>query len=180
MDNMEKMMQQITEMLAKAEADRKADQEEMLARIKEEDRQANQELLARMVAYHEKRMAMLDAQQKRIMACFGQTEVRLEYEETGSRNMEDDRNEATAYNEETEKIETDPGMMQSAEEHQLILSEDVAVMPVKGLKRRHRVQKLAAERRQKLKEWTGGYCGARKRVTIACRKNVPPCNSGMV
>jgi hypothetical protein len=51
------------------------------------------------------------------MACFGQTEVRLEYEEPASGNIKDDRNETTAYNEATEKIETDPGMMQSVEEH---------------------------------------------------------------
>jgi hypothetical protein len=101
MDNMEKIMQQVIEMLANAEADRKADQEkmatdrkadkedlltrmetkietdkeEMLERIKEKDRQANQELLARMDAYHEKRMAMLDAHQERTMACFGQAEA---------------------------------------------------------------------------------------------------------
>jgi hypothetical protein len=53
-------MQQITEMLAKAKADRKAD--------REESRQANQKLLARMDAYHEKRNAMLDANQKRKIA----------------------------------------------------------------------------------------------------------------
>jgi hypothetical protein len=59
MDDTDKMMQQIVQMLAKMDADRKADREELLARIKEEDRQANQELLARMDAIHEKRMAML-------------------------------------------------------------------------------------------------------------------------
>jgi uncharacterized membrane-anchored protein len=52
------------------DADRKANQE-LLARIKEEDRQANQEFLARMDAIHEKRMAMLEAQQKRMFACLG-------------------------------------------------------------------------------------------------------------
>jgi hypothetical protein len=89
-------------------ADRKADQEEILARIKGEDRQANQELLARMDA-------MIDAYEKRRMACLGQTESN------------------------TGKIEQDTEMMQSAEEHQDLPSEDVVVRPVKGLKKRRKV-----------------------------------------
>jgi hypothetical protein len=70
-------------------------------------------LLKRMDAYHEERMAMLDAHQKRMTACLGETDAN------------------------TEKI--NPGMMQSVEKHQDVPSEDVAVMPVKGLKKRHRV-----------------------------------------
>jgi hypothetical protein len=65
-------------------------------------------LLKIMDAYHEERMAMSDAHQKRMIACLGQTDANTE--------------------------KTDPGMMQSAEEHQDVPSEDVAVMPVKGLK----------------------------------------------
>jgi hypothetical protein len=118
-------MQQIIEMLEKMAADRKADKEvnreanqELLTKMKEdrkadedlptkmkEDRKADKEdLLASMDAFHEKRMAMLEAQQKRMMAWFGQTEAN------------------------TEKIE--PGMMQSVEEHQDVPNEDVTVMPV--------------------------------------------------
>jgi hypothetical protein len=63
-------------------------------------------------------------------------------------------------------------MMHSAEEHQDILSEDAAVMPVKGLRKWRRDQKLAAERRQKPKKRTGGYRGSRKRVNVACPKDV--------
>jgi hypothetical protein len=78
MDNMEKMMQQITEMLAKAATDRKADKDDLLTRME-----------TKIESYHEKRMAMFDAYEKRMMACLGQTEAN------------------------TEKIEEDPGMMQS-------------------------------------------------------------------
>jgi hypothetical protein len=46
-----------------------------------------------MDAYHEKRMAMLDAYEKSIMACLGQAVA------------------------DTKKIEQDPGMIQSVEEH---------------------------------------------------------------
>jgi hypothetical protein len=61
-------------------------------------------------------------------------------------------------NPEAMKIEQDPRMMQSMEEHQDVPSEDVVLRPVKGLKKRRRVWKLAAERRQKPKEGTRGYC----------------------
>jgi hypothetical protein len=76
----------------------------------------------------------------------------------------------TAYNEVTEKIETDPGMMQSTEEHQDILSEDVAVLPVKGLKKRLRVRKLTAGRSGEPKELTRGNCGSRRKLAAACRR----------
>jgi hypothetical protein len=55
--------------------------------------------------YHKKRMSMLDAHHKSIMACLGQTEA-------------------------TEKTDPDIEMMQSAEEHQEIPPEDAVVMPV--------------------------------------------------
>jgi hypothetical protein len=111
-------MQQIIEMLEKVEADRKADKEDLLKRME-----------TLIDAYHEKRMTMFDAYEKRMVACLGQTEA-------------------------TEKIEPDPEMMQSAQEHQDILSEDVAVMPVKGLKKRCRVRKS-----------TAGRCGEPKELT---------------
>jgi hypothetical protein len=113
-------VQQIIEMLAKAEADRKAYQEKMAT-----DRKAEQETMATnkedllikmetlIDAYHEKRMTMFDAYEKRMMVCLGQTEA-------------------------TESIKPDPGLMQPAEEHQDNLSEDVVVRPVKGLKKRRR------------------------------------------
>jgi hypothetical protein len=124
------------------DADRKANQE-LLARIKE-DRRANQEFLARMDAYHEKRMAILDAHQKRMIACLGETDAN------------------------TEKI--NPGMMQSVEEHQEVPIEDVAVMPVKGLKKRRRVGKSTAGRCGEPKKLNRGNCGSRKKLAAACRK----------
>jgi hypothetical protein len=42
-------------------------------------------------------------------------------------------------------------------------------MPVRGLRKRSNVQNLAAERRQKPKERTRGYCGSRKTVTVTGR-----------
>jgi hypothetical protein len=73
---------------------------------------ANQEeLLARMDAYHEKRMARFDAYEKSMMARLGQAEPYRE------------------------KIEQDPGMMQSMEEHQDVPREEAPITPVKGLKK---------------------------------------------
>jgi hypothetical protein len=109
-----------------------ADKEDFLARMKEERRKANQELLASMDAFHEKRMAMFDAHQKRMIAFLGQTDAI------------------------TEKI--DPGMMQSVEEHQDVRIEDVAVMPVKGLKKRRKERKSIAERHGEPKELTQENC----------------------
>jgi hypothetical protein len=194
---MVKLKQMIKELLGGMEermnADRKADQErmeadkeEILARMKVENRQANQELLARMDAYHEKRMmaclSQMEATDFRVnpekmesnpeeneavlmgervyneetafhslRACRGETmecqetrEARLEYEEPALGDIKDDQNETTACNEATEKIEPDPEMMQFAEEHQDVPSEEVVVRPVKGLKKRRRGRKSTA------------------------------------
>jgi hypothetical protein len=70
-------MQQIIEMLVKAEEDRKADKEDMLAKMKEEIKSSHNEM-ARMNAYHKKRMAMFDAYEKSIMACRRQVEANTE------------------------------------------------------------------------------------------------------
>jgi Skp family chaperone for outer membrane proteins len=80
------------------------------------------------------------------------------------------REKTTTCNEATEKTEPDPDMMQSAEEHQDIPNEVTAVMPVRGLRKRCRVWKLAAEHLQKSKEGTRGYCESRRRVTVASKR----------
>jgi hypothetical protein len=69
--------------------------------------------------------------------------------------------ETTACNEATE-TESDPGTMQSIEEHQEIPKEDAAVMPVGEPRKRRKVCNLAADRRQKKKQKTRGYRGSRR------------------
>jgi hypothetical protein len=170
MDDTEKMMQQIMEMLvemkATAAADRKADKEDLLTKMKEESREANQDFLARikedrktdhekmaadkqdflarMEAFHEKRMAMLDAHQKRMIACLGEMDAN------------------------TEKI--DPKMMQSAEEHQDVPNDDVTVMLVGEPRKRRRVRKSTAGRRREPTKLNRGNCGSWKKLAAACRK----------
>jgi hypothetical protein len=120
--------------------------------------------------FHEERMAMLDAHQKSMTACFGQMEACLEYEEQVSGDIKDDQNETTAGNEPAEKIELDAGTMQSAEGYKDVRSKDVAVMPVKGLKKRRRGRKLIAGRRGETKEMNRENCGSRRKLAAACRK----------
>jgi hypothetical protein len=61
-------------------------------------------------------------------------------------------------------------MMQSIEEHQEILKEDAAVMPVGEPRKLRGVCNLAAEGRQKRKERTQGYHGSRRKSAAACRE----------
>jgi hypothetical protein len=182
----------------KAEADRKADNQDLLTRMEtiidanqekaeadkedlltkmKEDRKADQEeLLARMDA-------MFDAHEKRMMACLGQAEAFREkmnatiqcipsvVQETIHIRVENvgaELNQKTEAN--TEKIEQDTEMMQSAEEHQDVPSEDVTVMPVKGLKKWRRVRKSTAGRRGEPKEGTRGYYGSQRKVTVAGKR----------
>jgi hypothetical protein len=60
--------------------------------------------------------------------------------------------------------------MQSIEGHLDIPKGEAAVMPVGEPRKRPRVCKLAAEHRQKRKERTQGYRGARRKSAAACRK----------
>jgi hypothetical protein len=71
---------------------------------------------------------------------------------------------------EAKKIEPDLEMMQPVKEHQEVHREEAAVVPVRGPRKRRRVRKLAAERRQKPKEGTLGYSGSRKGVTVAGKR----------
>jgi hypothetical protein len=95
---------------------------------------------------------------------------RVYNQKTAMHSLKDDQNEKTSDKEATEKIEKNPGMMQSAEEHQDVHNEDVAVMPVKGLKKRRRGRKSTAGRHGKPKKRNRGNCGTRNKLAAACRK----------
>jgi hypothetical protein len=69
-----------------------------------------------------------------------------------------------------EETEPDPGMMQSAGEHQEIPKEEAAVMPVGGLRKRRRDRNLAAGRRQKPKGRIQAIFESEKKSTVADRK----------
>jgi hypothetical protein len=47
---------------------------------------------------------------------------------------------------------------------------EAVVRPIRELRKWRRIRNLAAERRQKPKERTQGYCGSRKRVIVAGRR----------
>jgi hypothetical protein len=61
----------------------------------------------------------------------------------------------------TEKIQPNPGMMQSVKEHQEIPKGEGAVMLLGGLRKRRRVRNLATKCRQKTNQRTREYCGLR-------------------
>jgi hypothetical protein len=59
--------------------------------------------------------------------------------------------------------------MEPEASHREVSKEKATVMPVGGLRKRHRDRNLAAGRHQKLKEKTWEKCGFQKRLTIAGR-----------
>jgi hypothetical protein len=173
--NME--MQQVVEMLAKLLVNQNENQDRMEAiqtkmdsnqkkvEVEQDELKAktdsNQEKAeARMAKFEEKmdyrkrRMAMLDAHHKNIMACLGQMKAN------------------------TEKTAPVPEMMQSVEEHQEVPSEDAIVKSVKGRKKRRRSRKSTAGRHRVPKELTRENCGSWRK--LGCRlqeEGVPPCKS---
>jgi hypothetical protein len=68
-----------------------------------------------------------------------------------------------------EKNEPDPGMMQSAVEHQDIPTEDAAIMPVGEPRKQRSVRKLAMESHQKIKDRTLGNHEFKRKSPAACR-----------
>jgi hypothetical protein len=171
-------MQQIIEMLAKAEDDRKADKEvsreanqyllTRMAADKEESREANQELMTRMEA-------KVDDNQKKAEA--DKEDLLTKMKEDRKADREDLLARMDAMFETykkrmmaTKKIEKNPGMMQSVEEHQDVSNEDVTVMPVRKPRKRCRVRKSTAGRRGEPKELNRENHGSRKMLAAACRK----------
>jgi hypothetical protein len=105
---------------------------------------------------------------KETIFCQKTTEARLECEKPTSAGMKICQ-ETTASQEATEN-EHDPGKRQSMEEHQEIPKGEASVMPVRELRKWHRVRSLAAERRQKRKERTQENRGSRRKSAASCRK----------
>jgi hypothetical protein len=174
MDNDEKVMKKIMEMLvemkARAAADRKAFIEWMNAKTKTSQAETKA-ILAETKARREKRMeANTNDDRNESTACEDVMEARVEYVEPASGDIKVEQNETTACNEEAEKIEENPEIMKSAEEHQDVSSEDVVVGPVKGLKKRRRGRKSTAGRRGEPEKLNRGNCGSRKKLAAACRK----------
>jgi hypothetical protein len=103
----------------------------------ETDTKENEAVLERQRVHDEETaIHSLKACRSETIECLETTEVRLEYEKPASGD-----------NEATKKSEQDTEMMQSAEEHQDIPTENVAVMPVAKTRKRRRVRKSNAGRR---------------------------------
>jgi hypothetical protein len=67
--------------------------------------------------------------------------------------------------------------MESGAEHLEVPKKYAAMKLIRGLRKQHRGQKLAAERCQELKERTRGNCGSRKELAATGRKM--PCHAGV-
>jgi hypothetical protein len=164
-------MQQILEMLIEMKADRIADQEKADANRKADqekadtNRQADRELLKGIMDANVKSM-------REDIRC-GQAEMRSILD-AWITDIKDARIKTTACQEVTganpEKIEPNPGKMQSAEEHQEIPKEDAAVMPVGELRKRRRDRNLAAGRRQKPKRRIQVTCESWRRLIVSGKK----------
>lgn len=63
-----------------------------------------------------------------------------------------------------------PKKMESELEHREVPKDDAVVKPVKGQKKQHRGEKLAAGQYREPKELTWGDCGSRKKLAATCRK----------
>jgi hypothetical protein len=155
MDDMEKMMQQIMEMLVEMKAsgdayqekmatDRKADQEKMAA--------DKEDLLARMEAKIDANRKKAEADKEEMLARIKEEDRQANKELLARMDAMFETYKKTMMA--TEKIEQNLEMMQSAEEHQDVPTEAVVVRAVKGLKKRHRGRKSTAERHGKPKKGT--------------------------
>jgi hypothetical protein len=70
------------------------------------------------------------------------------------------------------ELEAKPEKKESEAEYEKVFTEQAAVKPVGGLRKRHRGLNLAAELPQIPKERSRGSCGSRKELTVAGRDNV--------
>jgi hypothetical protein len=144
--------------------------------MREEIKCGQKEMNSTETAFQEKMDALIANRKndRKEMSCQETTEARLQCEEPASGAIKDAQRKMTTCQNTMEantvKTEPDQGMMSSMEEHQGIPKGEVTVMPVRELRKQRRVQKLAAECRQKPKERTLGYCGSWKRVTVAGKR----------
>jgi predicted HAD superfamily phosphohydrolase len=140
--SMQQIMEMLVEMKATAAADRKAD--------KEESRGSNQELMTRMEAKFDDSQKRAEADKEEILARIKEEDRQANQELLARMDtmFETYKKRMMA----TKKIEKNPGMMQSVEEHQDVPNEDVAVMPVGEPRKRRRVWKSTARRRGEPKE----------------------------
>jgi protoporphyrinogen oxidase len=150
-------MQKIMEMLVEMKATADADMYELNAKMEAIQKRAE----ARMVADRKTDMyelsAKMEAIQEKAEARMAKFEGKME--ETMELRMKHLMMATWNTHTETKKIEQDPRMMQSVEEHQDIPTQDAVVMSVGERRKRHRVWKPAVERCQKRKDRTWGNHG---------------------
>jgi hypothetical protein len=135
--------QQMMELLLAMREDMKAEREQRKAK-READQEQRKRVMEEMLAKMDANLAKSNTHNEMITAYLGKTDAT--------------------------DLKANPEERQSVGEHQEVLKEEAAIMPVGEPRKRRRNRNLAVERRQKPKERTRGYCGSRNRVTIADRK----------
>jgi hypothetical protein len=173
------MQHMMEHLLAKMDANQeKADRElkEMMKGTQERIKTGQAEVRSIVRAFREKMDTCVASRRddgEVTMSCQEKLEPRLECDEPISEDIKACQEMTTcheAMEEDTEKIESYPGMMPSIAEHQVAPKKDAVVKPVEGWKKRHRGRKPAAGRRGWPKEMTLGDCGARRKLAAAWRK----------
>jgi hypothetical protein len=188
---MQQMLQQLLAMQEKADADRKADREElqyMMKANREDIKSGQAKMIAAIKGKMDAMIANIKYARKKTTACQevtganpqtiepnpGEKETEMEQqeipnEEVAVHSLRTCRTETAASQEDTE-TKPDPGKMQSMEEHQEIPKEKAAVMPVGGLRKRPRDRNLAVGHRQKPKRRIRASCESRRRLTVPSKK----------
>jgi hypothetical protein len=183
---MQRIIEMLAEMQEKSETNRKemkSNQERMDANLKDlkEDIKYGQEEIRSIFEAIKPKIhtwiANIRDDRKERTSCQETTDAHLECEEptpldTQACQETIDCHEATEAD--MEKIEPDPEMMQSLGEHQEVPKEDARVNPVKGRKKQHTGQKLAAGRCGEPGGLTRGNCESWRNLAAACKKT-PHC-----
>jgi hypothetical protein len=181
---MQQMMEHLLAKIDTSQAKTKATQERTERQIGSllSDRD---ELKGEIRADREQMLAKMNTNQAGMIATqedikSGQVEIRSivrafqEKMDTCIASRRDDQKETMSCQEitevNTEKTESDRGMMQSIAEHQVAPMEDAVVKTVNTQKKRNRGRKTAAGQRGKPKELTQSDCGSRKKLAAACKK----------
>jgi hypothetical protein len=156
---------------AEMKADRKADREELkgMMNVTQERMDANTKSMREDIKSGQVEIRFIaGAFQEKMDACVA--------------SRRNDRKEIKSCQEpteaNTEKNEPDPGTMESVEEHQEIPKEEVAAMPVGGLRKRRRDRNLVAGRRQKPKGSNQASFGFQYEIDRRRQEDVPSCSSG--
>jgi hypothetical protein len=176
---MQEMMARMEINQAKLEADRKADQghmQDMLTRMDTNTKAMQEDIKTNQ--------AKMDVNLKEMMEEIHSIWLELKEKRMAERKADQEKREAerkvnreVAIRLEATDLKENPEEMECVSEHWEVPKEDAIVKPVKGRKKRHSGQKLAAWQHGESKELTRGDCESQRKLAATCR-NVS-CRAGV-